>query len=63
MKKTIRYDYAFSPIHVGWSAYIHLTEDHPNTKTRDVHTSQIVRVEENGNFETLNTYYVKEVAS
>lgn len=61
MKPEIKYYQAyFGPI-VGRSAIIRLAERHysPTAYTTQITTSQVVSVEENGNFETLNTKYVK----
>lgn len=58
MKKQIKYSSGFG-IAVGQSAALKLEEDHPSCITRNVWTSEIVSVEANGNFETLNTNYVK----
>lgn len=58
MKKQIKY-FDGVGIVVGNRAFLTLAENHPNCRTRDVHTSEIVSVEANGNFETLNTNYVK----
>jgi hypothetical protein len=59
-KKTIKYKQAFGSVDEGWSAFIELAEDHPDTSSRLVHTSVVVRDRnEAGEFETLNTIYVK----
>jgi hypothetical protein len=59
-KKTIRYyGLQWGSLEVGNTAFIVLAESHPNCNTPYVRTSTILSVEPNGNFETLNTHYVK----
>lgn len=59
MKKRLRYKQALRGPVVGQRADIELIDDHPDCETKLVSTSQVVKVEDNGNFETLNTEYVK----
>ena len=57
MKKTIRYLTTLAPPVVGTGAFLRLYDSHPHTETKDVHTSTVVRVEQDGTIETLNTVY------
>ena len=60
MKPTVKYVIATVLPTVGRSAWIYAL-DHPNfLGTRLLHTSKVLSVdEETGNFETLNTLYVR----
>jgi hypothetical protein len=60
MKKQIRYSLSLGIPRVGHSAYVELVDKHPNCKTKDVRTSEVVSVDSEGNFETLNSYYIYE---
>jgi hypothetical protein len=57
MKPTIRYCFAYTQPLVGHGAFIRLVDDHPRCATKEVHTSAVVRIDPNGDFETLNTEY------
>jgi hypothetical protein len=60
MKKRIKYyGLQWGTLEVGQPAFIVLAEDHPNCETRYVRTSTVVSMDDEGDFETLNTYYVK----
>lgn len=60
MKPTVQYIDLLFPPKVGTNTMLKPI-DHPSnlvTNTRHVHTSEVVKIEENGVFETKNTRYV-----
>jgi hypothetical protein len=63
MKPQVTYSQITSGPVVGARANVFITSPHPVlglvAEPKWVHTSMVVAVEESGNFETLNTYYVK----
>lgn len=64
MKPSVRYSgVAFNGPVVGQRAQIFIVDPHPVLgelpAPKWVNTSQVVKVEENGDFETLNTLYKK----
>lgn len=63
MKKIVHYKGEASPLILGYGTYV-FPVDHPDkdnvSNTKEVHTSTVVRIGENGEFETLNTIYRKQ---
>lgn len=58
MKPIVTYGAAIAPVEEGFSAWIEHVDGYPYVHGRGlVQTSQVVRVGENGEFETRNTIY------
>lgn len=62
MKKQLRFSRCLYPL-VGFGCILDLLDDHPNTSTRSVITSEVLRIEKDDvgkvtEIETLNTLYV-----
>lgn len=63
MKPEVKYHTAVYPPEVGGRALVHLAGPHHTLngwyEGRSVTTSEVIWIDGNGNFETLNTKYIK----
>lgn len=61
-KPVCKYIRVAAPVKVGYRTWVQIDGSHPvlgNPGVYPVHTSKVLVLHENGDFETLNTYYKK----